>query len=307
MRIPSLTIMLLLMRQQTPFLELLPAVVRKSAMKGASGTMRRASTSCERKYDRTALVVGLGNPGNEHARTRHNAGFQCVDALDAALSDAVGCSAGDFQKAGGGADALVRTFELPQEAATGGRGEELRRAFGSELLGVRHVTLVKPQGFMNRSGPVVVALMKRLRVAAEDLLVVFDDAGLATGLCHLSTTKLCPQHNGLTSVIDSMTKSQAHRFARLRVGVGRPPPSASLAAHVLRPLPPDEQPAFLRARQASVRMIGYWLRFPTQLAANKYAQDIRREQTQRSRQGSSHQRQPPATENTTTSIQDSTP
>lgn len=134
------------------------------------------------------VLLGLGNPGDEYAGTRHNAGFQVLDAA---------------RRCWGGASWVRR-----------GTAEESTLRLG----GQRH-RLVRPRVFMNRSGAVVEAL-RREGVEAEDLLVVLDDLDLPLGCLRIREGGGSGGHRGLASVLEAL---QPATVARLRIGIGRPP------------------------------------------------------------------------------------
>jgi PTH1 family peptidyl-tRNA hydrolase len=135
------------------------------------------------------LVVGLGNPGLQYARNRHNAGFQVVDRLAARAGAA-------FRKHPGRA--------LVARAAIGGT----------------QVLLAKPQTFMNLSGASVAALIHWYHLdPVRQLLVIYDDLDLPQGKIRLRARGSAGGHKGLTSIIEHL---RTQDFARLRVGIGRP-------------------------------------------------------------------------------------
>lgn len=130
-----------------------------------------------------SLVVGLGNPGPDHARNRHNAGFLVLAALGAPLGPGLG-----------------------------GR-------FGRASIGGRDVVLLEPHGFMNRSGLAVAAAMERFGVPLGDVLVVHDELDLPLGTVRLKRGGGTGGHNGLKSIVAACGGPD---FDRLRVGIGRP-------------------------------------------------------------------------------------
>ncbi len=145
------------------------------------------------------LIVGLGNPGEKYRRTRHNAGFMVVDEL---------------------------AQRLPQGAV-----ERIDDAWAvkTEIAGER-VVLVKPQGFMNRSGPVVEAALRWFNVEPDRLLVISDDVALPLGTLRIRPRGSHGGQNGLRSIIESIGSEE---FARLRFGIGSTEPVLDLAGFVL--------------------------------------------------------------------------
>lgn len=147
-----------------------------------------------------ALIVGLGNPGREYARNRHNIGFRVVDHF--AYVHAI-----NFGKA--------------QHSAMLALGR----------LGGTRVILAKPQVFMNNSGRAVSALLNFYKVPFDHLLVIYDELDLPFGSIRLRQEGGAGGHNGMRSIIAQLG---GNSFARLRVGIGRPPGRLDPAAFVLQ-------------------------------------------------------------------------
>jgi peptidyl-tRNA hydrolase, PTH1 family len=181
------------------------------------------------------LVVGLGNPGNQYAETRHNIGWMALDRL---------------------ADRHGR----------GGRGRqrdassviELRTA-GLELI------LAKPQTFMNDSGIAVRKLLATNRVPLVDLLVIADDFALPFGKLRFREAGSHGGHNGLRSIIDELG---TEKYSRLRVGIGEPGRGA--IDHVLSKFAADERARMPILLDASADAVEAWAREGTSKAANRF-------------------------------------
>ncbi|WP_242113335.1 aminoacyl-tRNA hydrolase [Luteimonas aquatica] len=135
------------------------------------------------------LIVGLGNPGPEHARTRHNAGFRFVDAL------------ADKTGARFGIDAKL--FGESAKAEIGGRP----------------VWLLKPATFMNLSGKSVLAALRFWKIEPEETLLVHDELDLPPGVARL---KFDGGHGGQNGLRDTIRVLGHGRFHRLRIGIGHP-------------------------------------------------------------------------------------
>lgn len=150
----------------------------------------------------TRMIVGLGNPGPEYERTRHNAGFLAIDLL------ADNLRATYWKEQGGAKVAVVR--------------------FGDEDL-----VLAKPQSFMNVSGGPVKKLAETYGVELGDLIIVHDDLDLPAGDVRVKRGGGHGGHNGLRSLHD---KLMTDTYLRVRVGVGRPPGRMDAADYVLQPL-----------------------------------------------------------------------
>ncbi|HBX23938.1 MAG TPA: aminoacyl-tRNA hydrolase [Desulfotomaculum sp.] len=155
------------------------------------------------------LVVGLGNPGQQYAATRHNVGFRAVDLVAEQLQMRVDRS---FQRA------LV------------GQGNHR----GRKLL------LAKPQTYMNLSGEAVSRLLRWYKLAPADLTVIYDDLDLEPGRLRIRARGGTGGHRGLSSIIGILGTGD---FARIRLGIGRPPSiGPDVSDWVLsRPAPGEEE------------------------------------------------------------------
>ena len=166
------------------------------------------------------LVVGLGNPGPEYADTRHNSGQRIVERL-----------------AGRHGIALQREARLQARLGAGG------------VRGVR-VALLVPQGFMNSSGRAVERALELLGPLdpAQDLLVVYDDLDLPFGRLRVRPSGGAGGHRGLGDIQERLGCSD---FARLRFGIGRPPPGDDPIDYVLAPFGTAEAAALPERLEAA--------------------------------------------------------
>lgn len=131
------------------------------------------------------LVVGLGNPGSEYARTRHNLGFMLIDNLAAAIGISV-------------------------------KRRECQSLVGGGVIEGQRVTLVKPQTFMNLSGEAISCLNSKPEIQDKTLIVISDDLALPFGAIRLRERGSAGGHNGLRSIIGALGTSE---FIRLRIGI----------------------------------------------------------------------------------------
>lgn len=152
------------------------------------------------------LVVGLGNPGDKYALTRHNIGFQFLDFL------------------------ASRHRLLFSQSKW--RAQTVR----ASLWG-HSVLLVKPDTFMNLSGQAVAALAGFYQVPAERILVIHDDIDLEVGRVRIVKARGAGGHNGIRSIIEHLGDRD---FVRVRVGVGRPPGQVPVEHYVLSRFNADE-------------------------------------------------------------------
>jgi len=154
------------------------------------------------------LVVGLGNPGDEYAGTRHNAGFMLVERLAGAW----------------GVELRGRLFK--SRTALARRGAE-------------EVLLVEPKTFMNRSGAAVRAAMAGKDVPAERLVVVYDDLDIPLGEIRVRKKGRPGTHKGMISIAGEIRTDE---FARVRIGIGPCPAGRDAAEYVLEPFRRAERP-----------------------------------------------------------------
>lgn len=154
------------------------------------------------------IIAGLGNPGREYDRTRHNVGFWSMDALAKRFKTVFNQTKHQ---------ALVADFCFK---------------------GARHF-LVKPQTFMNLSGESVSELLKSLQFLPQELLVIVDDVNLPVGRLRLRSAGSAGGHNGLKSIIGYIGED----FWRLRIGVGKPE-GRGLVGYVLGEVTAEETGIF---------------------------------------------------------------
>ena len=160
------------------------------------------------------LIVGLGNPGPEHARTRHNAGFWFIDAL------------------------------AEQAGARFGLESKLFGETAKARIGDRDVWLLKPATFMNLSGKSVAAALRYWKIEPEEALLAHDELDLPPGVARL---KFDGGHGGQNGLRDSMRLLGHGRFHRLRIGIGHPGHKDKVTSWVLGKPGRDDEAAMLRA------------------------------------------------------------
>lgn len=184
------------------------------------------------------LIVGLGNPGGEYARTRHNAGFMVVEQL------------ADVWKAGWN---LEKKFNA--------------RVAKSEWSG-RKVLLVEPQTFMNLSGETVGVLMSFYRVPLAQMLVVADDADLPLGEIRLRGKGSSGGHHGLESIEQHLGSRE---FARLKIGIGRTVDGRrEITGHVLGKFSAPENKLLEKVLHRSALQAECWVNEGLEKAMNRF-------------------------------------
>ncbi len=190
-----------------------------------------------RREQEAWLVVGLGNPGREYEKTRHNCGFRAMDIL--------------AQKLGSKLD----------KAKFQGLYCQVNYK-GKKLL------LLKPQTFMNLSGRSVLQLSTYFHVPPQRIIVMFDDISLVPGKLRIRSDGSAGGHNGIKSIIAELGSQD---FPRVKIGVGaKPHPDYDLADWVLSAFTSLEEkalgPALERAADAALTIIDQG----TQAAANRF-------------------------------------
>jgi PTH1 family peptidyl-tRNA hydrolase len=181
------------------------------------------------------VIVGLGNPGAEYARTRHNAGFWLVDEL--------------ARRHGG-----TFRFEGKHQA-------ELARV----RMGGEEIWLVKPMTYMNRSGGPVSSVLGFYKLTPAQMLVAHDEIDLPSGTVRLKEAGGHGGHNGLRDLI----AAQGDGFWRLRIGVGHPGTKNEVVDFVLTRASAGEQDEIDESVRAGADAIEQMLRDGAQIAMNK--------------------------------------
>ena len=153
------------------------------------------------------IIVGLGNPEPHYARTRHNAGWWLVDLL-------------------------ADKHDIPI-----GRAHRTTR-LGVGAVGEYTIALAKPRTHVNGSGGAVRYLLARFRTTQDRLLIVYDETALPPGKLRLRPRGSAAGHNGMKSIIEALGNQD---FARLRIGVGRPPPGGDMVGWVLGEMSAEDQ------------------------------------------------------------------
>ena len=152
------------------------------------------------KMNDSWLIVGLGNPGREYEKTRHNAGFRAVDLL----AESLGCKIDRLKYQG---------------------------LYCQTTYGGKKLFLLKPQTYMNLSGRSVLQLSSYFNIPPARIIVLFDDISLPPGRLRIRADGSAGGHNGIKSIIQELG-SQA--FPRVKIGVGaKAHPEQDLADHVL--------------------------------------------------------------------------
>jgi PTH1 family peptidyl-tRNA hydrolase len=187
------------------------------------------------------LIVGLGNPGAEYERTRHNVGWMVVDAF-------------------------ARKFRI--EIAR----HEKNAMTGEGRVGGGSVVVAKPLTYMNLSGDAVKLLVNAYLESTDDLLIVYDDIDLPTGRLRIRPDGSSGTHNGMRSIVSSLA---TERFPRLRFGVRGTNYGEGdrLRDYVLDDFTPDEGPAVEAAIGRAVDALVLFARGDLRRAMNEFNRD----------------------------------
>jgi len=183
------------------------------------------------------LIVGLGNPGQEYDRTRHNVGFEAVDAL--------------ARRHAPEAMAKARFHGLVVEA----------------MLDLEKVLLVRPTTYMNRSGQCVIEALQFYKLdPAEDLLVIVDEFALECGRIRLRARGSAGGHNGLSDIERRLGTSE---YARLRIGID-PPGEIPMTSYVLGKFRPDQRTLVDESIDEAARAAAVWANEGITAAMNQF-------------------------------------
>jgi len=184
------------------------------------------------------MIVGLGNPGSEYAKTRHNIGFRVVEAF--------------AEKQG--VDAWKKERKQKGEITT----------LASPKLG--KLILVKPTTYMNESGVCVQKLCSYHKIPPEEVVIVYDEINLGVGEVKLSMSGSAGGHNGLSDILARI----APRFARIRVGIGgKPDKEMPLADYVLGNFSDDDESVVTASMDRYVESLELLLSLGPEMAMNQ--------------------------------------
>ena len=184
------------------------------------------------------LIVGLGNPGAEYERTRHNVGWMAVDAF-------------------------ARKFRIDIAR------HEKNSLTGTGRVAGGGVMVAKPLTYMNLSGDAVRLLVNAYLESTDDLIVVYDDIDLPLGKLRIRPSGSAGTHNGMRSIVQSLG---TERFPRLRIGIGAAD-GGPLRDYVLDEFNADEQPAIDRALGRAIDALVLFARGDLRRAMNEFNRD----------------------------------
>jgi PTH1 family peptidyl-tRNA hydrolase len=170
------------------------------------------------------LIVGLGNPGQKYAGTRHNVGFDCIDYCAKELN-----------------------IDLTQSKFKG--------IYGQGMVNGEKVFLLKPLTYMNLSGESVRPMLDYFDIDLEELVVIYDDMDLPAGKIRLRQQGSAGGHNGIKSLIQHLGTAE---FNRIRIGIDRPKNGESIVNYVLGTYHPDERESVLESVVQASKAVEAW-------------------------------------------------
>ena len=183
------------------------------------------------------LIAGLGNPGQQYHKTRHNMGFDVIDEL-------------------------IETHHIPQS------GVKFNAMYGKGMISGEKVVLMKPLSFMNLSGGPIRDMVNFYKIDPEtELIVISDDIDLEPGRIRIRKQGSAGGHNGLKDIIQKLGTQQ---FIRVRVGVGAKPQGWDLADHVLSRFTDSERKLTDEAVKEAADAVGKILSDGVDAAMNLY-------------------------------------
>ncbi len=183
------------------------------------------------------LIAGLGNPDKKYEKTRHNIGFDVIDAIADQYNISI-------------------------------REKKHRALCGTGMIEGTKTLLIKPQTYMNASGESVADAVNFYKVDPEsELLVIFDDISLAPGNIRVRKKGSAGGHNGIKGIIEMLG---TQNFMRIKVGVGNKPEGWDLVDHVLGTMPPEEREKADEAIKDAVSAAVLMLQGKTDQAMNDY-------------------------------------
>ena len=182
------------------------------------------------------VIVGLGNPGKQYDKTRHNVGFDVIDMLAKEYG--------------------ISVTKIKHKAL-----------IGEGRVGTEKVLLVKPQTYMNLSGETLIDIYNYYKVDLENIVVIYDDIDLGVGKLRIRKKGSGGTHNGMRSIVKCLGSTD---FPRVRVGVSKPMPGQNLADFVLSRFRKEEADDLATGLEKACNAVDCIIRENLDLAMNKY-------------------------------------
>ena len=182
------------------------------------------------------LIIGLGNPEEEYARTRHNMGFDTINKISEKYNIKVNKS-------------------------------KFNSLYGTGTIEGEKVILVKPQTYMNLSGNAVRDFMNFYKVSSEEIIVIYDDLDIDPGIIKIRKKGGPGTHNGMKSVVNEI---QTQVFCRIRVGIGNPEYKNDLLNYILTRIPDEQYKILENSIKNAADAVGEIIKNGIDSAMNKY-------------------------------------
>lgn len=182
------------------------------------------------------LIVGLGNPEEEYAKTRHNMGFDVINKL--AENQEIKINKNKFNS-----------------------------LYGSGIIEGEKVILIKPQTFMNLSGTAIREFKNFYKVNSENIIVIYDDLDIQPGIIKIRKKGGAGTHNGMKSVVKELGTED---FPRIRIGIGTPEYKNDLLNYILTKIPEEQYKILERSIIAASDAIPTIIRNGIDIAMNQY-------------------------------------
>ena len=182
------------------------------------------------------LIVGLGNPENEYANTRHNMGFDTINKL-----------------------AKKNNIEVNKNKYKG--------LYGTGIIQNQKVILLKPQTYMNLSGESVKEVINFYHINPEETIIIYDDIDTEKGNIRIRKKGGPGSHNGMKSVVENL---QITNFGRIRVGIGQPEYKNDMINYVIGRVPEEEQKILQEGVNKATEAVEEILKSGIDIAMNKF-------------------------------------
>ena len=182
------------------------------------------------------LIVGLGNPENEYANTRHNMGFDTINKL-----------------------AEKNNIEVNKNKFKG--------LYGTGIIQNQKVILLKPQTYMNLSGESVKEVIDFYHINSEEIIIIYDDIDTEKGNIRIRKKGGPGSHNGMKSVVENI---QTTNFGRIRVGIGQPEYKNDMINYVIGKIPEEERKILQEGVNKAAEAVEEILKGGIDIAMNKF-------------------------------------
>ena len=182
------------------------------------------------------LIVGLGNPENEYANTRHNMGFDTIN-------------------------------ELAKKNNINVNKSKFKGLYETGIIEGKKVLLLKPQTYMNLSGDSLIEAMDYYDIEPEDLIIIYDDIDTEKGNIRIRKKGGPGSHKGMISIVDNL---QTDEFARVRIGIGQPDFKSDMINYVIGKVPEEEQKILHQGVLKAAEAVEEIIKNGVDIAMNKY-------------------------------------